>query len=110
MPFDGSNMFDSQFPSGPKAQPAPMSRPAGFWARLRNRLFRFWDIARQRRELAALSDHLLADVGISRDEAVREAERPFWDDAGAGSHRNADRHVFGYRFHGQMARLLGRRR
>ena len=35
---------------------------------------------RQRRALAALAedDHLLDDIGVSRDEARREAAKPFW--------------------------------
>jgi uncharacterized protein YjiS (DUF1127 family) len=33
---------------------------------------------RQRIELAALEDHLLKDIGVSRDEAAREAAKPWW--------------------------------
>jgi uncharacterized protein YjiS (DUF1127 family) len=35
---------------------------------------------RQRRALAdvAADDHLLQDLGISRGDALREAEKPFW--------------------------------
>ncbi|MCG8427824.1 MAG: DUF1127 domain-containing protein [Chromatiales bacterium] len=33
---------------------------------------------RQRRELAEMSDRLLEDIGISRAEALGEAEKPFW--------------------------------
>lgn len=36
-------------------------------------------LARQRRRLGELPDHLLEDVGISRDAAIREARRPIWD-------------------------------
>lgn len=36
-------------------------------------------IARQRRRLAALDDHLLADIGVSRPQALAEATRPAWD-------------------------------
>ena len=36
-------------------------------------------IAEQRRQLAELSDQQLADVGLTRDEALAEAGRPFWD-------------------------------
>ena len=34
---------------------------------------------RQRRRLRDLSDHILDDIGISREAAEREASRPVWD-------------------------------
>lgn len=43
--------------------------------RLRNALA----LHRQRRHLAALDDALLADIGLTREDARREAARPFWD-------------------------------
>lgn len=33
---------------------------------------------RQRHQLRELDDHLLADVGLSREQAVAEARKPFW--------------------------------
>lgn len=36
------------------------------------------DRARQRHFLAAMDDRLLSDIGITRIEAEREAEKPFW--------------------------------
>ncbi len=33
---------------------------------------------RQRRALAALPDHLLSDIGLSRADAEDEADKPFW--------------------------------
>ena len=33
---------------------------------------------RQRRALEALPDHLLHDIGLSRADAVNEADKPFW--------------------------------
>ena len=34
--------------------------------------------ARQRSHLSELDGHLLADMGLSPDEAAREAAKPFW--------------------------------
>lgn len=43
------------------------------------RLIAFWmDRARQRRALAEMDDRLLSDIGITRNEAEREIEKPFW--------------------------------
>jgi len=36
-------------------------------------------VRHERARLARLDDHTLADIGISRDEAAREAARPVWD-------------------------------
>ena len=33
---------------------------------------------RQRQALAELDEHLLNDVGLSREQAHREANKPFW--------------------------------
>lgn len=35
--------------------------------------------SRQRRTLASLEDHLLEDIGISRQEAMKEATKAPWD-------------------------------
>jgi uncharacterized protein YjiS (DUF1127 family) len=32
----------------------------------------------QRQALQQLDDHLLADIGVSRSEALAEARKPFW--------------------------------
>ncbi len=38
-----------------------------------------WDgRARQRRDLADMDAHLLADIGVSRAAADHEASKPFW--------------------------------
>ena len=42
------------------------------------RLVAWIDRAHQRRALSDLDDHLLRDIGVSREEARREAMRPFW--------------------------------
>ena len=36
-------------------------------------------VLQQRRQLATLSDNQLADIGITREQALIEAARPFWD-------------------------------
>ena len=41
--------------------------------------FKCLAIARQRRDLLALNDDALKDIGINRVEAEREAYRGFWD-------------------------------
>ena len=33
---------------------------------------------RTRRRLNHLSDHMLEDIGVSRTDMAREAEKPFW--------------------------------
>jgi uncharacterized protein YjiS (DUF1127 family) len=52
----------------------------------RHLLTRFWhrllcwqDLANQRRELANLDARTLRDIGLSREDVLREASRPFWD-------------------------------
>ncbi|WP_395504214.1 DUF1127 domain-containing protein [Ectopseudomonas hydrolytica] len=45
------------------------------------RMQRRWQqLARQRRQLARLDAAALKDLGLSRADAIQEAERPFWDD------------------------------
>jgi uncharacterized protein YjiS (DUF1127 family) len=41
-------------------------------------LLAWHDRARERRELMELSEEQLRDLGIPRDEARRQAARPFW--------------------------------
>jgi len=59
-------------------QQSVSSRSVGGWLRTLG----FWiDRSRQRRqlgELAELNSYLLKDIGVSREEAMREAEKPFW--------------------------------
>lgn len=37
------------------------------------------EVTRQRRQLMALDDHALKDIGLSRADACCEASRPWWD-------------------------------
>lgn len=55
-------------------------KPVTFSGRLLAKILRWRDLSRQRRELAQLSDRSLDDIGISRTDALSEANRRFWDD------------------------------
>ncbi|MCY4470868.1 MAG: DUF1127 domain-containing protein [Thiotrichales bacterium] len=49
------------------------------WIEQSSATLRTWNRrARTRRHLLTLNDHLLADIGLSRTDAIREASRPFW--------------------------------
>ncbi len=67
----------------------------GFWSlalefagRLVARWLRARELARQRRELLELDEQMLKDIGISRADAVREANRSPWDDSLARPRRS----------------------
>jgi uncharacterized protein YjiS (DUF1127 family) len=73
--------------------PTLIMRPAGLrfllhqknWRRAVIEGWRRWPLRwarhRQRSVLRDLADdpHLLADIGVTREEALKEAERPAWD-------------------------------
>jgi uncharacterized protein YjiS (DUF1127 family) len=58
--------------------PAPVARRAprpSLWQRLAA-----WSrVAHERRRLLELDTHILRDIGLTPEEAHREASRPFWD-------------------------------
>ena len=45
------------------------------WLAALRRMHERW---RQRQDLRELDDHLLGDIGITREQARREARKPFW--------------------------------
>lgn len=49
------------------------------WARRMDRLVQ---LRRERSQLRELSDEVLRDIGLTRDQADRESRRRFWDDSG----------------------------
>jgi len=53
---------------------------APFWKRIVQRVLHWHELARQRRELATMSDEALKDIGLSRADIQQEVERPFWMD------------------------------
>ncbi|MFD1696684.1 DUF1127 domain-containing protein [Roseibium aestuarii] len=56
----------------------------------------WWRVGHTRRQLAMLSDEALADIGLTRDAALEEAMRPFWNCAPATG-RPAERRPIGRR-------------
>jgi uncharacterized protein YjiS (DUF1127 family) len=48
------------------------------WVRTMSRIM---EMMATRRQLAAMDQRMLADIGISQAEAQEEANRPFWDTA-----------------------------
>ena len=58
------------------AQSAP-ARPT--ITRLLYALPRLFALRRERRALLRLDDHMLRDVGLTRDAALSETARPVWD-------------------------------
>jgi uncharacterized protein YjiS (DUF1127 family) len=44
-----------------------------------NKWLRSSERSRQRADLRDLDEHLLKDIGITRQQALDEANRPFWE-------------------------------
>ena len=61
-----------------KAIGAPVSPFQARIAGLVDLLLSWQERARQRTSLAEMDDRMLADIGLSRADAEREAARPFW--------------------------------
>ena len=78
--------FDSRSASGlmlrGAVSPGPLGRrrvsPSGLLARLFDLLMTWSQRARERRELHAMSEHSLRDIGLSRADAAQEYDKPFW--------------------------------
>jgi uncharacterized protein YjiS (DUF1127 family) len=56
-------------------------RPLKVWPVSMLRQLRRWaELARERRQLAMLSDGALKDLGLSRADIYQESQLPFWHD------------------------------
>jgi uncharacterized protein YjiS (DUF1127 family) len=56
------------------------------------RLFRQWrQRTADRRHLSELEDHVLADFGLTRQQVMEEAAKPFWRPLDPGSARRSSR-------------------
>jgi uncharacterized protein YjiS (DUF1127 family) len=64
-------------PAAKAVRPAPAAGP-GLAARLLATIFEWSARARERRALFRLDDHLLKDIGLSRADVAREADKHFW--------------------------------
>lgn len=62
------------------AMPRPAVSLAELIRSIWRRLKRWQQLSAQRRQLAALGDAALKDIGLSRADVFQESERPFWDD------------------------------
>lgn len=67
-------------PRNRAVQPAWILRTAAAGVLLS--LLRWHELARQRRQLLAMDDRMLRDIGITRADAHHEGRRRFWDDQG----------------------------
>lgn len=56
-------------------------RVSASWLQRLDRRLRHWQqLRRERQQLWSLSDAVLKDIGLTRADVEREANRPFWDD------------------------------
>ncbi len=60
------------------AKPRP-SRRQGLFIHLWTRLMQAQRLRRERSRLSKLDDHMLRDIGLTRDAAATESARPMWD-------------------------------
>jgi uncharacterized protein YjiS (DUF1127 family) len=51
---------------------------SGYWSQLKNGFIEWQHGLRSRRELTYLSDRILRDIGLPRDEVNLQAVKPFW--------------------------------
>jgi len=75
--FNLSFLHPASWTGGLFARPAGLSTAPG---RTVERLLAWQDRAMQRRKLAEMDYAMLADIGISRVDALAEADKPFWRD------------------------------
>ncbi|ESY87874.1 DUF1127 domain-containing protein [Mesorhizobium australicum] len=60
-------------------EPVPRRQSFPFVTRVRSRLLaRWYDRHSQRRDLSEIDDHLLRDLGLTREDVRRECAKSFW--------------------------------
>lgn len=71
-------MKEAAMPTRLLSLQSALLHPSGL-GRLRSRLLAASGLARSRHSLRLLDDHLLCDIGLTRAEALAEADRASWD-------------------------------
>ncbi len=74
-----SDVIDDHVPALSEPQSTLRRTAYQRWRRVAHYFLTCLDVARQRRELLALDERALKDIGISRIDALREANASFWD-------------------------------
>ncbi len=74
-----SEVIDVHVPALSAPQSTVRRRAYQRWRRVARYILTCLEVARQRRQLLALDERTLKDVGIRRIDALREANRSFWD-------------------------------
>jgi uncharacterized protein YjiS (DUF1127 family) len=74
--------FDLPLPPVPYSRRRPHQRagnqPISLLAAALGRVAAWIERSRQRKALATLDDQMLRDIGITRFDAARECDKPFW--------------------------------
>jgi uncharacterized protein YjiS (DUF1127 family) len=77
-----STYFSDANPYTPRRCHSPAARhsQSNSWLRLLNKLSRWSERSRRRAAFGDLADdpHLLDDIGLTKQEAMDEANKPFW--------------------------------
>jgi uncharacterized protein YjiS (DUF1127 family) len=74
----GSTQCSQTLPLPSIEIPAPFAGSGRGFARLVAGLLWLYERQQQRRVLLELDDHMLADIGITREQAQTEGRKPFW--------------------------------
>ena len=72
--------FSHTSPTGSRGRTVPAAGGFGPILAHVSGLLEDWRIrAGQRRKLRGLDDRLLKDIGVTREQALQEADKPFWE-------------------------------
>jgi uncharacterized protein YjiS (DUF1127 family) len=72
-------------PSAPPSGPGVLQRMAAAMGRAGDRFAQAMERSRQRRALRLLSDHQLADIGLTREQVLADSATSVWQDEPAAA-------------------------